>query len=138
MSHESHDRISRWVMLPRPVAEVWAAVGGFGAIADWHPAVTESPLFDIESATHRHLTLADGGLATERLIEIGDAFYRYAVIETPFPMADAVGALSCKAEAEGCRVYWSLDFQPTDAAADDIAAGFIETGLRSLRERFGG
>lgn len=138
MSHESHDRISRWVVLPRPAAEVWAEIGGFGRIADWHPSVEESSIVDIEGEPHRHLALPDGGLAIERLSETGVHFYRYEVVDTPFPMLDAVGALSCKPEEEGCRVYWSLDFEPTDPVADDVVAGFIEAGLRGLRARFGG
>lgn len=138
MSHESHDRISRWVLLARPAAEVWAEIGGFGAIAAWHPAVDDSPVVDIEGVAHRHLSLSDGGLATERLIETGVTFHRYEVVDTPFPMAEGVGTLSCKPEEDGCRVYWSLDFEPTDPVSDDVAAGFIEAGLRALRERFGG
>jgi hypothetical protein len=138
MSHESHDRIRRWVRLKAPAETVWAAVGGFGAVADWHPMVTESPVFDLDGEPHRHLKLADGGLFLERLLEQTDMRYRYAVVEGPAALSEGVGAVAAVPEADGgCHVFWSLDFEPDDPSADDIVAGLIESGLRALRDRFG-
>lgn len=136
-SHDTHDRIRRWVSLPVAAGEVWARIGDFGAMADWHPLVRESPVVEIGGATHRHLTLEDGGLSVERLTRTGERHYGYAVVEGPFPVADCTGTLSAVPEAGGCHVFWSMDFEPADPVADDIVAGFIEAGLRSLRTRFG-
>jgi hypothetical protein len=138
MSHESHDRIRRWVTLKAPAAEVLAAVGAFDSVAAWHPMVTESPAFDLDGEPHRHLKLTDGGLFLERLLDKTDTAYRYAVVEGPAALSEGVGAFSVVAEAGGgCHVYWSLDFQPDDPNADAIVAGLLETGLAALRERFG-
>lgn len=133
----THDRVRRWVRLPAPAEEVWAVVGGFGSVADWHPAVIESPVFEMEGETCRHLKLSDGGLFLDALREAGPASYRYAVLDGPAALGEARGALSAVAEADGgCHVYWSLDFEPLDPAADAIVAGLIESGLEALRARW--
>lgn len=137
MTHDTHDRIRRWVSLPVAASEIWARIGDFGAMADWHPLVRQSPVLEIGGATHRHLTLEDEGLSVERLVGTGPRHYSYAVIDGPFPVNDCTGTLSAVPEADGCHVFWSMDFEPTDPVADDIIAGFIEAGLRSLRGRFG-
>mgnify|MGYP006272732725 CR=1 FL=1 len=139
MSHEqTHDRVRRWVRLPASAEEVWAVVGGFGAVADWHPSVSESPVFEMEGETCRHLALSDGGLFLDALREQGPTSYRYAVMDGPAALGEARGAFSAVAEPDGgCHVYWSLDFEPADAAADAIVAGLIESGLEALRARWG-
>lgn len=138
MTHESHDRIRRWVRLKAPVEEVWAAAGPFDSVAAWHPMVADSPGFDLDGEPCRHLKLEDGGLFLDRLLETGETSYRYAVVEGPAALSEAVGTFSAVGEADGgCRVFWALDFQPDDPSADDIVAGLIESGLRALRDRFG-
>jgi hypothetical protein len=136
MSHAIRDRIQRWVSLPDSPDKIWAEVGGFGDIAAWHPGVVSSEVFEIEGDVHRHLTMNDGGLLLERLIETGPHHYTYELIEGPLPLADHRATLSCVAEEGGCHVFWSAVFEPTDPAADDIVAGFYEEGLRALRVRY--
>lgn len=137
MAHRDHDRIRRWVRLAAAPDAVWAEIGAFGAVADWHPMVTESPVFLLEGDQCRHLKLTDGGLFLDRLLETGPHHYRYAVVEGPAALEDATGTLSVVAEDGTCHVFWSLDFAPRDPSADAIAAGLIESGLRALRDRFG-
>jgi hypothetical protein len=138
MTHDNHDRIRRWVRLKTPVAEVWSAVGAFDSVAAWHPMVEDSPAFELDGEPCRHLKLTDGGLFLDRLLDRGETSYRYAVVEGPAALSEAVGTFSATPEADGgCRVFWALDFQPDDPNADDIVAGLIESGLRALRDRFG-
>jgi hypothetical protein len=113
MTQAIRDRIQRWVSLPHPPEKVWAEIGGFGDMAAWHPGIESAEVFDIEGEIHRHLTLGDGGLILERLVETGP-------------------------EEGGCHVFWSAMFEPTDPSADEIVSGFYEEGLRALRERYGG
>ena len=137
MTHSHRDRIQRWVSLPLPPEKVWAEIGGFGAIAEWHPDVSSSEVFEIEGETHRHVKIGEG-VTLERLVETGPHHYTYEIVESPLPLADHRATLSVVAEEGGCHVYWSAMFEPTDASADDIVAAFYEDGLRALRERFGG
>jgi len=138
MTHAIRDRIQRWVSLPVPPEKVWAEIGGFGAIAAWHPGIGSAELVEIDGDVHRHLKMSDSGLLLERLIETGPHHYSYEMADGPLPLADHRATLSCVAEAGGCRVFWSAVFVPTDSSADDIVAGFYEEGLRALRERYGG
>lgn len=138
MTEPSRDRIQLWVSLPRLPGEVWAEIGGFGAIADWHPEVTSAELAQIEGETHRHLRLADGTLILERLIDSGPLHYSYEIVDSPLPLSEHRATLSCVAEDGGCHVFWSEVFEPEDPVADDIIEGFCRAGLEALRERFGG
>ncbi len=138
MTHALRDRIQRWVSLPSLPEKIWAEIGDFGAMADWHPGITKTEVVDIEGETHRHLTLSNGGLLLERLVETGRLYYTYEIADSPLPLADHRATLSCVAEEGGCHVFWSAVFEPTDPSADEIVSGFYEEGLRALRERHGG
>jgi hypothetical protein len=138
MTHPLRDRIQRFLMLPQAPEEVWAQIGGFGDIAAWHPLVDKAEVIEIEGETHRHLTLSDGELILERLVETGPTHYSYEMVESNLPIYDHRATLSCVAENGGCHVFWSAVFERTDAAADDIVSAFYEEGLRALRERFAG
>ena len=138
MTHALRDRIQRWVSLPHPPDGIWAEIGGFGAMADWHPGIVSAEVVDIEGETHRHLTLSIGGLLLERLVDTGPLYYTYEIVDSPLPLADHRATLSCVAEEGGCHVFWSAVFEPTDPSADEIVSGFYEEGLRALRERYGG
>lgn len=136
-SHETRDRIQRWVSLPHPPDKIWAAHGGFGDLADWHPGVESTELVEIEGIVHRHLTLSNGGLLLERLLDTGPHHYSYEMVEGPLPLTDHRATLSCVAEEGGCHMFWSAVFEPIDPSADKIVAGFFEQGLRALRELYG-
>lgn len=133
-----HDRIRRWVSLPWPARQVWGEIGGFGDIAAWHPLIDKAELVDIEGEPHRHLTTSDGDLIMERLVETGPHHYSYEIIDSHLPVDNFRATLSCVVEDEGCHVFWSAVFDPTDPLADEVISGMFEEGLRGLRDRFGG
>ncbi len=138
MSRDEHDRLQRMLSLPAEADDVWREIGGFGAIADWHPWIDRVEVVEIEGRLHRHLHMADGELYLERLIEEGPRFYTYALVESGLPVDDHRATLSCVPEKQGCHVFWSAHFVPTDPAADAMVIGFYEAGLEVLGERFGG
>jgi len=138
MTDVLRDRIQRWVSLPHPPEKIWAEIGGFGAMADWHPGIAGAKVVDIEGETHRHLTLGNGALLLERLVETGPLHYTYEIADGPLPLANHRATLSCVTEEGGCHVFWSAMFEPTDPSADEIVSGFYAEGLRALRERYGG
>ena len=138
MSRDDHDRLQRMLRLPQRADTVWREIGGFGAIAEWHPWIDRAEVVEIDGLTHRHLTMADGELYLERLLEEGEHWYTYALVEGGLPVDDHRATLSCVPEKQGCHVFWSAYFIPTDAAADDMVIGFYEAGLAALDDRFGG
>jgi len=71
------------VTLNGSAADVWAKIGGFCAIADWHPAVTACEQSD---DTTRILTLADGGTMIETKTKDSKMSYKYTIAEGPLPV----------------------------------------------------
>ena len=138
MSSNEHDRLQRWVRLPGPADRVWAEIGGFAAISGWHPWIESTELVEIDGRTHRHLSMVDGELSLERLLREGTRFYTYSMLEGGLPVDDHRATLSCVPEDQGCHVFWSAYFVPTDPAADEMILGFYEAGLNALVERYGG
>lgn len=138
MNEPIRDRIQLWVRLPRPPEEVWHVIGGFNAIAGWHPEVESADLVELDGETHRHLRMSDEALSLERLVETGPLHYSYSIVESRLPLSDHRATLSCVAEADGCHVFWAAVFEPADPAVDDIVEGFYRVGLEALRARFGG
>ena len=135
--HPPRDRVERWIDLPAKAEDVWAVIGPFGSVAEWHPAIAEAEVIDLEGETHRHLTLRDGEKLLERLVEVGDHLYRYEIAEGPLPVEEYRATLTCFPEGDGCRVFWSSTFESDDPAADALIAGIYEAGLAAIQERFG-
>ena len=139
MAEETHrDRVERWIDLPEKAETVWAVIGPFGAIGDWHPWVESCQVLEVEGETHRHLTLVDGEHVLERLTEHGPHLHRYEILEGPLPVENYRATLTCFAEEGGCRVFWSSTFDADDPEADRMVAWIYESGLKALQERFGG
>lgn len=134
--HQSHDRVQRWLSIARPPNEVWAEIGAYGAIADWHPEYTSCELMEIGGETHRRLALRTGEFTMERLAGMGAHFYTSELVEGPMPVSDYRWTLSVVAEADGCHVFCSAHFEPEDPSADDIVAAHFEAGLEALRKRY--
>jgi len=135
-----HDRLQRMVTLSAERDTVWADIGGFGRIADWHPLIASAEVSEVGGETYRHLRTTEGESFFERLIETGAHHVTYAMVDGPLPVTDYRATLSCVAEESGCHVYWSAYFVPADEAehvSDDIVAKFYEIGLAALRERYG-
>lgn len=134
---ETDDRIERWVELDADADAVWREIGGFEAVADWHPAVASAERVDIEGEPHRRLTLKDGGALMERLVALHPLRYVYEIVDGPLPVSGYRSTFSVSTRPEGgCRVFWSSIFEAEDETADDIIAGIYETGLEAIRERF--
>lgn len=137
---QDHDRLQRMVFLKADRDAVWADIGGFDRMAEWHPLIASIELSEIEGATYRHCTTTDGEMSFERLIETGPHHVTYEVVEGPMPVTDCRATLSCVAEADGCHVFWSAYFVPADQpghVGDEIVAKFYEIGLDALAERYG-
>lgn len=134
------------VELSASPAQVWQAVGDFGALEDWHPAVADSTV-DGNAKTPgatRRLILAGGGEITEELLNRSDQRMRlnYRILEGPLPVADYESFIGVTAtESGGTLVIWGARFNPfgaDDAEARNVITGIYRAGLDSLKKRFGG
>jgi hypothetical protein len=127
--------------LPASVDEVWALVGGFNALPEWHPAVRGSTLE--EGGRVRRLELASGAALIERMFSFDESkhTYGYSIEEGPLPVSGYRSTVSVFAQPSdgGCRVEWSGEFSPrgaTEPEAVEIIRGIYRAGLDRLGERF--
>ena len=71
--------VSRSALADQPPAKVWAMIGGYGALDQWHPAVVKLELSgDAASGLYRTLTLLDDGTLKEKLISHSDKDMTYS------------------------------------------------------------
>lgn len=122
--------------------ELWKTIGGFNALADWHPAVEKSELE--EGGQVRKLSLLGGGTIVERLQKMDDTgrLYRYSIESAPLPVANYVSEIRVKESegGKGCEVEWSSEFEPSGASATDAQnaiSGIYEAGFENLKKMFG-
>jgi len=126
------------------VDEVWAAVGGFNDLPQWHPGIESSTLE--EGGRVRRLRLASGGAVVERLQSFNERerSYAYTIEQGPLPVSRYRSVLHVADNAgsgSGCRVEWSAEFTAEgapEAEAIRLISGIYRAGLDLLRERFGG
>ncbi|MFB6842980.1 SRPBCC family protein [Streptomyces sp. NPDC056361] len=125
---------------------VWAVIGDFGALAEWHPHLPPSSLEeggDPEVPGAVRVFAVDGRIvARERLLDRDAAAraYRYALLEpVVLPVRDYVGTLAVRPHPGGAEVTWSASYRSADDVVPQVEAlfgdGTYGTGLAALRER---
>lgn len=129
--------------VPGTPAEVWAKIGGFCAIQDWHPAVAKCEETKEGDDVFRILTLQDGAAIKEKLTDSDDMSYSYEIIEGPLPVKDYEATFEVEAGDETGRstVVWEADFDANgveDAEAEKIIQGIFADGIASIEKQAGG
>jgi hypothetical protein len=124
---------------PGTPAEVWALVGDFCAIKNWHPAVAGCEEFTEGGDTFRTLTLKDGGKIKERLTDKDDTSYSYVIVESPLPVKNYKAKLEIDDddEPERIEIEWEAEFDADGASDDDakkVIAGIFEAGVAAIKK----
>ena len=123
--------------------DLWAKVGGWCAIKEWHPAVAECEETKEGDDTFRTLTLKDGGKIKEKLLDEKPNFYRYEILESPLPVKNyqAQFALTPDDDDEDeINFAWSATFDAdgkTNKEAHDIIEGIFTAGLDNIKATAG-
>jgi carbon monoxide dehydrogenase subunit G len=122
--------------------KVWAAIGDFCGIADWHPVVEKCTLKEAEGAPTRTLSLAGGGTLVEAQTSRDDTArsYGYRIVDGPLPVANYVSTLAVtKGDGEGRSVItWTGRFDAqgaTDEKASEVIVGIYEAGIAALVQK---
>lgn len=122
-------------------AEIWAKVGDFCAIADWHPVVTKCEESKEGETTFRTLTLKDGGIIKEKLTGRSDESYTYQIIESPLPVKDYNAVFAVRPDYDNetkAKIVWSASFQANgkpDSEAKEVISGVFLEGVKALEKK---
>lgn len=135
--------VERKIVINATPDDVWAVIGDFGAISDWHPAVATCDVERNGSLVHRHLRLEGGGEILERETQEDQAAhsYGYEIVSSPLPVSSYRSVFRVFPDGTGSRIEWSGEFEaegvtPNEAA--EVIAGIYEAGLNSIAARFAG
>jgi hypothetical protein len=126
---------------PGDPAAVWALVGAFCAIKDWHPAVAQCEETKEGDATFRTLTLKDGGKIKEKLTGKDETSYTYEIVEGPLPVKNYKATLSVEEDEDSpdrSEVHWEATFDAQGASEEDAKkaiAGIFEDGVKGIKEK---
>jgi hypothetical protein len=123
---------------------LWGRFGGWCAIAEWHPAVKSCVESKEGDAEYRTLTLQDGGVIKEKLLEKSDASYRYAIVESPLPVKNYSAALSIVPDDDDLdevNVVWAATYDAADGKDDKDARnaidGIFKDGIANIEKLIG-
>jgi hypothetical protein len=134
-----------------PIDQVWRRIRDYNGLPGWHPGVAKSEIEGGEPANQpgcvRVLTLGNGAVIRERLLEMSDLghHYSYAILESPLPVANYRATLRLRPISDGNRTFaeWSASFDPDppekQAEAENmIGDGVFQGGFEALKKHFGG
>ena len=122
---------------------VWKVAGAFEGIAEWHPGIDSLKMVAGEKEPRRILTLGDGGIVDERLVELNDAkrTHTYIILDSPIPFTNYRATITVVPEGDKSRVIWSATYDPNpgqDATCKEIVSGVFESGLAALKQQLEG
>ena len=122
--------------------QLWATMGGFNALPDWHPLVDKSELQN--EGSMRILSLAGGGEIVEKLEKYDEKekVYSYTITDSPLPVKDYRAEIKIIDHGDGkSSVEWSSEFEADGAPENEaleVITGIFQSGLDNLKKMYGG
>lgn len=134
--------VKRETQVAAAPADVWAVIGDFGGLAEWHPAASACSAETVHGEIHRTIVVGDGARLVEKLENLDDAAhtYSYSILEGPLPVDDYLSTLSVEADGTGSMIRWTGRFVAKGAPDDqakDVIGGIYDMGLAALKKRLG-
>jgi hypothetical protein len=134
--------LSRSIDVNATPAQVWATIGPFCSIKDWHPVVATCTE-DGQTPPVRTLVTRDGKTT---FVEMQTArsdtkyIYSYNFISSPFPVTHYAAQIEVSAKGAGVStVTWTGSYIPNpgkEREALEALRGVYETGLSAIKARF--
>ena len=129
--------INKSIDVKAPADKVWAMIGPFCSIKDWHPAIGECT----ESGEVRTLTTKDGKAQfVEKKIasDKKTMSYSYAIEKSPLPITGYTSTLKVTPKgANESTVQWSSTYTPAkgkEQDADMAISGIYQAGLDNIQK----
>lgn len=136
--------VTRNVTVNAPVEDVWEKIGGWCAIAAWHPAIEKCAEQRDDENLRRLLTLGDGGEILERLIGENETSYSYVIEKSPLPFKNYEATISVEPDekdSEKTVIYWTSNFDADgkpDKEVVELVQGIYEGGLNNISKMLEG
>ncbi|MBI1210031.1 MAG: SRPBCC family protein [Alphaproteobacteria bacterium] len=134
--------IVRSVDVDAPASAVWSKIGGFCAIANWHPMIARCEE-DGKTPSTRTLVGKDGKtrfVETQVSRSDGELFYSYAFVASPIPARGYFATIRVVPRNEGgSTVIWNGSYVPAPGKQreiEDALTGIYESGLSAIRAKF--
>jgi hypothetical protein len=126
---------------PAPLQTVWATIGEFCSIKDWHPAVADCQETKEGDVTFRTITLKDnGGTIKEKLTGSDDTSYSYEIVESPLPVENYQAKFwieEDERQPERSVIHWEATFDPkgaTEEEAEKKIEDIFYAGLKNIKQ----
>jgi Polyketide cyclase / dehydrase and lipid transport len=123
---------------------LWDRFGGWCAIADWHPAVKSCEEIKDGDDVYRKLTLQDGGIIKEKLLNKAAESYRYAIVESPLPVKNYEAQFSIVPDDDDedeVNIVWAATYDAADGKDDKDARktidGIFKDGIDNIKKMIG-
>lgn len=136
--------ITETTEIPMSPDAVWRAIGGFGAVGEWHPMLERVELESRGARTTRVAHAKDGSEQVERLLESDPSrhSYKYCMERSAMPVREYFGELHVEPDgADASVVVWSARFDLAaegDGKTIEAVRQFIHAGLEGLGQRLDG
>ena len=133
--------VRRKIEIDGDKAQVWAKLGGWCAIADWHPVIAKCEENTEGGKKRRVLTTKDGGVIKETQLTATETGYTYQIDESPLPVANYIASFAVvpdNDDKEEINVVWSAKFDPkgaTEAEAMKVMDGIFKAGLDEIENK---
>lgn len=121
---------------------MWEKVGGWCAISEWHPAVAKCEASKDGDTEFRTLTLKDGGVIKEKLLDKGTTSYKYEIIESPLPVKNYTAQFSVTPDDDDLdeiNVVWSATYDANgkeDKEARGVIDGIFKAGMEAIKTKY--
>lgn len=133
--------VKRKIEIDGDKAQVWAKLGGWCAIKDWHPVIAKCEEKTEGGKKRRILTTKDGGVIKETQLTATETGYTYSIDESPLPVANYSASFAVvpdNDDKEEINVVWSAKFDPkgkTEAEAKAVIDGIFKAGLDEIEKQ---
>ncbi|MEQ8290369.1 MAG: SRPBCC family protein [Gammaproteobacteria bacterium] len=131
--------IENTVTVNAGLEQVWAKVGDFCAIQEWHPAVAKCEAYDDHGSMYRTLTLGDGGKVSEKHGGEEANAYSYYIKKSPFPVKTYKATFMAESDGSGTKITWKARFKSKGASDEEAKAtmqGVFDAGIESIKGMF--
>jgi hypothetical protein len=115
-----------------PPSELWEHIGDFLAMDRWMAGVP--PMESENDGTVRRVGAGENAVV-EELVEQGERWYTYRIVQGPLPVKDYVATLSVAPSGGGSLVEWKSTFEPNGVPEEQAVAivqGIYTVGLSGL------